>query len=70
MAEVTGPQAAKILGTTVQTVHRKVSAGLLPARKQGTGERRYLYIDVDDLKRFAKTYGYRYREDLAQELAK
>lgn len=69
MAEVTGPQAAQILGTSLKTVHRKVDAGVLPARKQGTGTRKFLYIDVSDLERFAKTYGYRFRKDLAQKLA-
>ena len=68
-AEVTGPQAAQILGTSLKTVHRKVDAGVLPARKQGTGERKFLYIDVADLERFAMTYGYRFRKDLAQEFA-
>ena len=70
MAEVTAPQAAEIIGKSVMTIHRKVDDGVLPARQEGTGERRYIYVDVVDLRQFAAMYGYRFDEALAQEYAK
>lgn len=69
MAEVTGPQAAKIIGMSLQTVHRKVDEGHLRARQQGT-LRKQLFIDVDDLRRFCRSNGYKFKEDLAQKFAK
>ncbi len=65
--EVTGPQAAAILGVSIATVHRKVDAGVLNAREQGTGERQFIYIEIDDLRRFAETYGYRINEELIRQ---
>ena len=70
MAEVSGPQAAEILSVSIYTLHRKVDAGLLPAREQGTGARKFLFIDVDDLREFAAKYGYRFNEAVAQQYAK
>lgn len=43
---------------------------VLPARQEGTGERRYIYVDVDDLRQFAALYGYRFDEAFTQEYAK
>lgn len=68
MAEVTAPQAAEIIGTSHQTVFRRVEDGTLPARREGI--RGYIYIDVGDLERFAKQYNYRFNKSLAKELAK
>jgi len=70
MAEVTGPQAAAIIAMSIYTIHRKVDAGLLPAREQGTGQRKFLYIDIDDLRKFAQQYGYRFNEAKAKEFTK
>jgi len=70
MAEVTAPQAAEIIDISLMTVHRKVDDGTLSARQQGTKDRKFVYVDVDDLRQFAKTYGYRFNERLAQEYAK
>ena len=65
--EVTGPQAAEILGISISTVHRKVDAGVLSARQQGTGERQFVYIESEDLRTFAATYGYRIDENLLRQ---
>ena len=67
MAEVTAPQAADIIGKSVMTVHRKVDDGVLPARQEGTGERRYIFIELDALRQFAQQYGYRFDETIASQ---
>ena len=69
MAEVNAVQAAKILGKSLPTIHRKVDAGELPARQEGTN-RKFIFIDVKDLRKFAQQYGYRFDEVLAQKYAK
>lgn len=68
MAEVTGPQAAEILNTSHPTVFRRVEDGSLPARREGL--RRDIMIDVDELRQFAKRFGYRFDEKLAEQYAK
>ena len=70
MAEVTGPQAAEILGKSLPTIHRKVDDGSLNARQEGTGERKFIYIDVLELERFATENGYRFNDALAKKYAK
>ena len=67
MAEVTAPQAAEILSVSLNTIHRKVDGGSLPAREQGTGERRFVFIEIGTLKDFAGQYGYRFDEAKAAE---
>lgn len=67
MPEVNGPQAAEIIGKHLATIHRKVDDGVLPARREGTGERRFVYIELDDLRQFAKKYGYRFDEKIAAQ---
>lgn len=69
MAEVTAPQAAEIIGMSIQTIHRKVDEGSLPARQQGTINKR-VFIDIEDLRRFCSANGYGFSEDLAQAFAK
>jgi hypothetical protein len=70
MAEVTAPQAATLIGKSIMTIHRKVDDGLLPARQEGTGERRFIYIDLDELRGFAAKYGYKLDENLAAQYEK
>lgn len=70
MPEVTAPEAAEIIGKSIHTVHRRIDEGTLPARKEGTGERKRVYIEIDELRRFAGTYGYRFDEAKAQQLGK
>lgn len=65
--EVTSQQAAEILSTSNPTIWRRVEEGLLPARRQGL--RREIWIDVDDLRKFAKQQGYRFNETLAKQYA-
>lgn len=68
MAEVTGPQAAEILNTSHPTIFRRVEDGSLPARREGL--RRDIFIDVDELRRFAEKFGYRFNESLAKQYAR
>ena len=67
MAEVTAPQAAEILSTSYMTIHRRVDDGTLNARREGV--KGILRIDVDELRRFANKFGYRFDERLAKQLA-
>lgn len=67
MAEVTVAKAAQILSANKRTILRRVEDGTLPARKQGL--KRIAYIELDDLRTFAQQNGYRYNEELAEELA-
>ncbi len=70
MAEVTAPQAAEILGKSLPTIHRRVDDGKLQARQEGAGERKFIYIDVVELRRFANDNGYLFNEELAAQYAK
>jgi hypothetical protein len=68
MAEVSAPQAAEILNTSHPTIFRRVDDGTLSARREGM--KREIWIEVEDLRRFAKQYGYRFDEKLAKHYAK
>lgn len=70
MPEVNGPQAAEIIGKSIQTIHRRVDDGTLPAREEGAGERKFVYIEIDSLRQFAKKYGYRFDEAIAARYIK
>lgn len=63
--EVTPPQAAKILHKSAMTIYRKIQNGVLPARQEGTGKRRFVFIALNDLRCFAEKYGYRFDESVA-----
>lgn len=68
MAEVSAPQAAEIINTSHPTIFRRVDDGTLAARREGM--KREIWIDVDELRRFAQEYGYRFDEKLAKRYAK
>lgn len=70
MPEVNGPQAAEIIGKSLVTIHRKVDDGSLPAREEGTGERKFVFVELDALRQFAKQYGYRFDEAIAAQYVK
>lgn len=70
MPEVNAPQAAEIIGKSLGTIHNKVDDGVLPAREEGTGTRKFVFIEIDALRRFADQYGYRFNEELAREYTK
>jgi hypothetical protein len=64
-AEVSTQQAAQILSTTPKTIWEKCRDGKIKARRQG--ERGVIRIDIDELRRYAQAFGYRFNEDLAEE---
>ncbi len=68
MPEVTLTQAAEIVSKDRATVFRWVENGLLPARREGI--RRDIFIEVDDLEKFANDNAYRYDTALARQHAK
>lgn len=59
--------AAKIIGTSDVTIRRAVYADRLPARREGL--RKKIWIDMDDLRKFAGEYSYRFDEELAKSVA-
>lgn len=65
MAEVTTSGAAEILATNQRNVQRRISDGTLQARRQGP--KGIAYIQLDDLRAFAKQYGYRFDEAKAKK---
>lgn len=67
MPEVNAPQAAKIIGVSLTTIHRAADSGKLPAREQGQGELKYIFVDISDLRQFAQKYGYRFNEELVNQ---
>lgn len=68
MPEVTLTQAAEIVSKDRVTVFRWVEQGMLPARREGL--RRDIYIEVENLQKFATDNGYRYDTNLALQYAK
>ena len=52
----TAPQAAEMTNVDHSTVFRWVSNGHLPARRAGLS--RTIYINIDDLRQFARENGY------------
>jgi excisionase family DNA binding protein len=63
--ELTSPQAAEVIGVAEATIRNYVERGILPARRVGL--RRFIRIDVDNLRRFAVQYGYDFDEEKAQK---
>lgn len=68
MPEVSSAEAAKIIGITSQTIRRHIDDQLLSARKQGV--RGIVRVDIDDLRKFADEYQYRFDEELAAKYTK
>ena len=67
MTEISSSQAGNVLGISLMTIHRRVEDGSLPARREGV--RRDIKIDLDDLRRFATAFGYRFDEHIAQQFS-
>lgn len=67
MIEVSPSQAGHVLGISLMTIHRRVEDGSLPARREGV--RRDIKIDLDDLRKFATAFGYRFDESVAAQYA-
>jgi hypothetical protein len=65
MGEVGITQAGEIVGVNRSTVFYWVDHDQLPARRQGIG--RTIRIQIDDLRKFADQYNYRFNEQLAAQ---
>jgi hypothetical protein len=68
MPEVSSTDAGRIIGVSQRTIVNYVDNGVMAARRMGL--RKVIRIDVDELRRVAKTYEYRFDENLATQLAK
>lgn len=66
MSDVSGPDAAKIIGVDQSTIRRYIYRGLLKARRAGL--RKIIRIDIDDLRNFAENHEYRFDEEAAIQL--
>lgn len=67
--ELTPYQAARIVRKSDMFIYRKVRDGFLKAHLEGTGKKRRLKIDVEELRRFCETYGYAFDEALARQFS-
>lgn len=68
MPEVSRIDAARIIGTSRETIRRFVNDGTLPARREG--RTKAMWIDVGALRKLAIEYQYRFNDELANQLAK
>lgn len=68
MPEVSSREAGDIIGVNSETIRRYVDRGILPARRVGL--RGNLRIEIDDLRKVAAEYQFRFDEKLASQLAK
>lgn len=64
--EVSPTTAARLVDKSRETVRRWVRSNLLPCREEGL--RGDIKIDLNELREFAKKYGYRFDEELAGQL--
>jgi hypothetical protein len=68
MPEVSSTDAGRIIGVSQRTIVNYVDNGVIEARRMGL--RKVIRIDIDELRRVAQVYQYRFDEDLATQLAK
>jgi predicted site-specific integrase-resolvase len=68
MAEVTAKQAGEILSISYVTIHRRADDGSLQVRREG--KMGMIWVNIDELRRFANEYNYRFDEALATQYAK
>lgn len=68
MPEVSSVQAGQIIGVTDETIRNYVERDLLPARRQGI--RRTIFIELEELRRFAVQYEFRFDQALAEQVAR
>lgn len=66
MAEIKAEDAAQLIGVSDETIRRLINRGILPARRFGL--RKFIRIEIDDLRSVAGTLNYRFDEDAARQL--
>lgn len=67
MVEVTSMQAAQLIGCTDETIRLYVERGVLAARREGM--KRRIRIELDELRRFAREYEFRFDDAAAERIA-
>lgn len=67
MPEVSSTEAGQIINRSDETIRRHVYGGRLPARREGP--RGTIWIEIDDLRKFAAQYQYRFNEDVAEQFS-
>ncbi len=68
MPELSSTDAGRVIGVSRQTIISYVDSGVLQARRMGL--RKVIRIDVEELRRIAEKYEYRFDATLAAQLAK
>lgn len=66
MPEVTSIEAGQIIGVSGESIRNYVDRDLLPAQRRGV--RRKIFIELEDLKRFATEYNFRFDQDIAEQI--
>lgn len=68
MPEISTIEAGQIIGLSRQSIYVHIKSGRLKAKQ--VGPRRVSRIEVDELRRLAEKYNYRFDEELATKFAK
>lgn len=68
MPEVSSVNAGRIIYKSGQTIRRHVDSGQLVARREGP--RGTIWIDIEELRKFAIKYSYRFNEELVNQITK
>lgn len=66
MAEIKAEDAALLIGVSDETIRRLIKRGILPARRFGL--RKFIRIDLEDLRNVARKLNYRFDEDAARQI--
>lgn len=67
MPQLTSMNAGQVIRKSDQTIRRHVHEGRLPAWREGLSGK--MWIDVEELRKFAEKYNYFFDEDAAATLA-
>jgi hypothetical protein len=68
MSQVSTVSAGRIINRNAQTIRRHVNSGILKAEREFPSND--IWIEIDELRRFAKEFNYRFNEELASQLAR
>lgn len=68
MSQVSTVSAGRIINRSDQTIRRYVKSGDLKAEREGPSKD--IWIEIDELRRFAKEFNFRFNEELAAQLAR
>lgn len=68
MPELSSTDAGRVIGVSRQTIVSYVDSGVITARRIGL--RKVIRIDIEELRRIAEKYEYRFDTTLATQLAK